>query len=203
MGDRVVPTAEAEDCDDVVVALETSRVSEERGDLESASKWLHRAAAAARHQGRPDRAGVLSRSAARLARAIVNFQKKPDEAHTLGDIDDDDFSEKTIVETTADIARKNQDAPSSKPSSKEVPSEKKSTSHLEPRGADELLVEKPTPIAPLANQPIAPAHHAIRVGVKKALGGKFEARPLSDGESPATGEQEALLVPTQTGSKLG
>jgi hypothetical protein len=39
--------------------------------------------------------------------------------------------------------------------------------------------------------------------VKKALGGKFEARPLSDGESPASGEQEALLVPTQTGSRLG
>src|SRR5690606_41807231 len=34
MGESVVPTASAEDDDDVVVALETARVSEERGDIE-------------------------------------------------------------------------------------------------------------------------------------------------------------------------
>lgn len=64
------------------------------------------------------------------------------------------------------------------------------------------LVEKPTPIAPLSAQPKAAPHHAIRVGVKRTLGGKFEARPLGEGEGPAAGEQEALLVPTQTGAKL-
>jgi hypothetical protein len=196
MGELVVPATIAEDSDDVVVALETARASEESGDLESASKWLHRAAAAARHQGRPDRAGALSRAAARLARASANFEKKPDEQQVLSDFEEDEFSEKTIVETTAQIVDKEKDEQKSVD-----PVETKHRPKPPTQGGLAPLVDKPTPVAPLT-QPRAAAHHAIRVGVKRRLGGNYEARPLSEGEAPAAGEQEALLVPTQTGSKL-
>jgi hypothetical protein len=197
MGELVVPATIAEDSDDVVVALETARASEEVGDLESASKWLHRAAAAARHQGRPERAGALSRAAARLARASVSFEKKPDEQQVLSDFEEDEFSEKTIVETAAQIAEKGSD----KRKEPVEPIEVKHRSKPPAQGGLAPLVDKPTPVAPLTQSRPA-VRHAIRVGVRRTLGGNYEARPLGEGESPTAGEQEALLVPTPTGSKL-
>jgi hypothetical protein len=42
----------------------------------------------------------------------------------------------------------------------------------------------------------------VRVSVRRALGGKLEARPLADNESAPAGEEEALLVPLKPGVKL-
>ena len=177
MGDRTVPSTVPDDDDDVVVALETARVSEESSDLEAASKWLHRAAAAARRQGRPDRAGMLSRCAAQILND-GKFEKKPNEEQLFREIEEDDFSESTIVETADEIA-------------------KKSASVQPVPHPDSIIVDKPTPVAPLTEsyQP-AESQESIRVAFKKVLGGKFEARPLRPGEKVGAGEQEALLVPT-------
>jgi hypothetical protein len=190
MTEFVVPEANTEDDDDVVVALETARVSVERGDTEAAVKWLHRAASAARRQGRPNRAGSLSRSAAKLG-ANGDFEAKEGEPQVLADVTEDDFVENTIVETAAEIAAKS--AGSVEP--QEVPQVAVASPVVPP-------LEKPTPVAPLAAQPKAAAHPAVRVAVKKLLGGKYEARPLTANESPAVGESEALLVPVEGGKSI-
>jgi len=175
MADRTVPPTVPDDDDDVVVALETARVSEERDDLEAASKWLHRAAAAARRQGRPERAGTLSRCAAQVL-GVGKFEKKPDEEQIFREIEEDDFAESTIVETAEQIA-------------------KKESVVTPPSPGAPLIVEKPTPIAPLTETRSTGALQSIRVGVKRALAGRLEARPLAEGESVGVGEYEALLVP--------
>ena len=185
MGERIVPATVPEDDDDVVVSLETARVSEEREDLEAASKWLHRAAAAARRQGRPERAGNLSRLAAQVL-GEQRFERKPDEEHILGELEDD-FADSTIVETAAEIAKK---------------AESDVTPETAGLAASAPLLREPTPVAPLLNQPKAAVHQALRVAVRKVLGGKFEARPLGALEVPRRGEQEALLVPVQGGTKF-
>lgn len=189
MGESVVPTASAEDDDDVVVALETARVSEERGDIEAAVKWLHRAASAARRQGRPNRAGVLSRSAAKVG-ATQKFERKEAEEKVLSDITEDDFAEQTIVDSADHIA---------KSGDSRAVVDLAATQKSPP--ADPAL-EKPTPIAPLTAQPKAAPHQAVRVGVRKQLGGSFEARPLGPNEPAAPGEAEAFLVPVDHDKKL-
>lgn len=186
MSEPVVPTANAEDDDDVVVALETARVSVERSDIPAAVKWLHRAASAARRQGRPHRAGILSRSAAKLGSA-EKFERKEDEAQVLNEITEDDFAENTIVDSAAEIA-----ATGEEQQPQETPEDT----------VEVAALEQPTPVAPLSNRPRAASHEAIRVAVKKLLGGRFEARPLTNNESPAEGESEALLVPIEGGRKL-
>lgn len=178
MGERIVPATVPEDDDDVVVSLETARVSEEREDIEAASKWLHRAAAAARRQGRPERAGALSRLAAQVF-GDGRFERKPVVEQVLGEFEDD-FADSTIVETAAEIAQKADSA----------------------QGSKGPVLREPTPVAPLLNQPKAAAHQALRVAVRKVLGGKYEARPLGALETPRKGEQEALLVPVQGGTKF-
>lgn len=185
MGERIVPATVPEDDDDVVVSLETARVSEEREDLEAASKWLHRAAAAARRQGRPERAGTLSRFAAQVL-GEQRFERKPDEEKILGEFEDD-FTDSTIVETAAEIAKK---------------AESDSLSEAQEPSESAPLLTQPTPVAPLLDQPKAAAHQALRVAVRKVLGGTFEARPLGALEVPRRGEQEALLVPVQGGTKF-
>ncbi len=179
MADRIVPAINAEDDDDVIVALATARVSEERGDLDDAAKWLHRAAAAARRQGRPERAGMLSRSAARVVGGNGEFEKTPDERQILSEIGEDDFSEKTIVETAAEIAQKG------------APDAASSVSK------NASVVTEPTPVAPLIAQNKVVLDGPVRVAVKAGLGGKWEVRPLAEGEPALAGETEALLGPVE------
>lgn len=188
MSESVVPVANAEDDDDVVVALETARVSAERKDIDAAVKWLHRAASAARRQGRPHRAGILSRSAAKLG-ATEKFERKEEGEKLFAEITEDDFAENTIVESAAEIAAKGDTEKSSKKSS---------------RGSSkvQLTPDRPTPIAPLTAQSRTVTHQAVRVAVRAILGGKFEARPLGPNESAGSGESEALLVPVESGKKL-
>lgn len=188
MTETVVPVANAEDDDDVVVALETARVSAERKDIEAAVKWLHRAASAARRQGRPHRAGILSRSAAKLG-ATEKFERKAEGEKVFAELTEDDFAENTIVETADEIAAKGEAEKSSRKSSRhpvKVP----------------LTPDQPTPVAPLTAQPKAVAHQAVRVAVKRVLGGNFEARPLGPNEPAGPGESEALLVPVESGKTL-
>lgn len=188
MSESVVPVANAEDDDDVVVALETARVSAERQDIEAAVKWLHRAASAARRQGRPHRAGILSRSAAKLG-ASEKFERKEEVEKVFSELTEDDFADSTIVETAADIVAKDEAEKSAKSPSRrplKIP----------------LTPDQPTPVAPLTAQSKADTHQAVRVAVKKMLGGNFEARPLGPNESAAPGESEALLVPIESGKKL-
>lgn len=188
MSESVVPVANAEDDDDVVVALETARVSAERKDIEAAVKWLHRAASAARRQGRPHRAGILSRSAAKLG-ASEKFERKEEVEKVFSELTEDDFAENTIVETASEIAAKEEEEKSPRRSSRsplKVP----------------LTPDQPTPVAPLAAQSKAVTHQAVRVAVKKVLGGNFEARPLGPNESAGPGESEALLVPIESGKRL-
>src|SRR5690606_32652683 len=85
MDQRTVPETVADDDDDVVVALETARVSEESHDVAATQKWLHRAAAAARRQGRPERAGVLTRFAARILGQPSTFGRHCEPTHAALD----------------------------------------------------------------------------------------------------------------------
>jgi len=183
MNEVLVPRSVAEDDDDVVIALETARVEEERGDRSEAARWLQRAASAARKQGRPERAGEVSRLAARLTGSPGAsstppppdvFEPLPGEAQVLLDADED-FSDKTIVDA--------------------LPRAQPSTS------GPSIQISKPTPVAPLGPRAGA-THPAVRVAVRKILGGKLEARPLEAEEAPLLGEEEALLVAVRPGAKL-
>lgn len=170
MADRTVPPTVPDDDDDVVVALETARVSEERDDLEAASKWLHRAAAAARRQGRPERAGTLSRCAAHVL-GTEHFEKKPDQEQLFREIEEDDFDESTIVETAEQIAKKD------RPQVPNPPTEP-------------VIVEKST-----SKVSEAASGQPIRVAVRALSGQRLETRRLSDTDTLKVGEYEALLVP--------
>src|SRR6187551_3485381 len=97
MAQRIIPGPVAGDDDDVVVALETARVSEERRDLASAIRWLQRAIEAAQRQGRSERVKVLGRCVVKLGGDEPQFEPAEPEPHVRGEITDDDFSEKTIV----------------------------------------------------------------------------------------------------------
>lgn len=185
MAKRTVPETVADDDDDVVVALETARVSEERDDLEAAQKWLHRAAAAARRQGRPDRAGTLSRCAARIGQG-GKFERQPAEQQVLGDFDEDEFADKTIVDSAEEIARK------AVPDANVI--------------AETTTLRSPPPTpreAPRNGSFVsASSEDALRVAVVKKGDGQFEVRALGPGESPEGAEQEAFLVPVPGGPKL-
>ncbi len=103
MAEIILPAADRDDDDDIVLALETARISIERHDLEAAIKWLGRAASQARAQGRPERAGVFSRNSAKISGALSAAQALKS---SLQDIEEDDYSELTIVETAEQIAAK-------------------------------------------------------------------------------------------------
>lgn len=182
MANRIVLPVAADDSDDIVVALETARVHEERGDEASARDWLRKAASHARKQGRPERAGELARAAARWesrpqerSTASGRFERKPDTEHVLGE--GDDFSEDTIVDSVASLQKADQS----------------SSKHVLPAG---------TPVIRDAVKGELPVHAAIRVAVKRSLGGGFEARPLGAQEAVGAGEEEALLVPLRAGAKF-
>lgn len=191
MATRFVVPVSPEDSDDVVVALETARVQEERADLAEAARWLQRAAVAARKQGRPERAGQLSRAAASLSRtpetsAEAKFEKRPDEEHVLGE--GDEFQDETIVESAAKL----RDA------------EKTTVKVREPdAGVKKTVLGSGTPVAPLLEaRPALPTYASVRVAVRRTLGGRIEARPLTEGEKPVAGEEEAMLVPLHPQTKL-
>jgi hypothetical protein len=211
MGEKLVPKSVAEDDDDVVVALETARVEEERGDHSEAARWLQRAASAARKQGRPERAGEVSRLAARLSGSTAPppaFEPLPDPSQVLSDADED-FADKTIVDKLP--------GPSSAAAASEL-----TPSQLPPPTFEELEVdvEEDTPPSerPLTQRPAAPRPAAraaglggagsvgqragVRVAVRKLADGRVEARRLDTGEQAAAFEEEALLVPVRAGAKL-
>jgi len=182
MATRFVLPVSPEDSDDVVVALETARVQEERADLAEAAKWMQRAAVAARKQGRPERAGQLSRAAASLSRSPeeateAKFEKRPDQEQVLGA--SDEFQDETIVESAANL--------------READKVSKKT----------VVLGSSTPVAPLLEaRPALPTHASVRVAVRRTLGGRIEARPLAEGEKPVSGEEEAILVPMHAQTKL-
>jgi hypothetical protein len=183
MATRFVLPVSPEDSDDVVVALETARVQEERADLAEAARWLQRAAVAARKQGRPERAGQLSRAAASLNRnpdepTEAKFEKRPDVEHVLGEADE--FQDETIVESAAKLREADKD-----------------------KSALKTVLGSSTPVAPLVEARAPwPTHASVRVAVRRTLGGRIEARPLAEGEKPVSGEEEAMLVPMQAQTKL-
>lgn len=183
MADTLVPPCLAEDDDEIVVALETARVEEERGSPGDAARWVQRAAGAARKQGRPIRAGDLSRAQARLADRASHFEKIAATEHVLAT--EDDFSEQTIVDSPPD--------PRANASRKaevvaDAPGELRETSP--PARAD-------PPRAELEH------HKGLRVGVRRLGEGKLDVRLLHAGEVPVAGEEEeALLIPLRAGAEL-
>jgi hypothetical protein len=192
MSDVTLPVPEASDSDDVAVALETARAELERGARAGCQDWLRKAAHAAERQGNRNRAQVISRAAAALAGPTGVFQPLPDQEQVLSDIDDD-FSDETIV----DKAPKLPDSLSTpKPTGT-------ATTPKPPSAATATISTAPTPLARPPRPAKGPSmHNALRVSVRRALGGKLEARPLADNEVAPAGEEEALLVPLKPGVKL-
>lgn len=195
MSDTLVPPAQSEDDDDVVLALETARVEEERGQPGEAARWVQRAAGAARKQGRPNRAGELSRAQAMLSEIASRFQKALPGEQVLDS--DDDFSEHTIVDKPPTLAEPVQ-APAPPPTPNPM---RPSAPPPPPRAVDEA----PRPVhdsgrsTKSAALPL-PLQGAVRVAVRRTDGG-FEVRPLRDGEKTASREDEAMLVPLRPGAR--
>lgn len=191
MTDIAFPKTAVDDDDDVVIALETARVQFERGDGAEAARWLHRAASAARKQGRPERAGELSRVASKLAPRVTRdgerFERKPDEPQTLQE-SDEEFADETVVDKIV-------------PPGLALPSASIQLSE-KAEALDYRRSQPPRPPkrdgAPAVEIPVADgksaARTALRVAVRSHPEGRFEARPLLEGTLPLEGEEEALLV---------
>lgn len=193
MADIVFPKTAVDDDDDVVIALETARVEFERGDHSEAARWLHRAASAARKQGRPDRAGELSRIASKLAPRVQakpdteRFERKPEPNHLLTDAEDD-FGDETVVDKVVPVGLA-------------VPPP---VVQMNVKSAVEPVRSQPprpkrTEVAQSLVEP--PLLSACRVAVKRE-GSKLSARVLRDGEVLASDEEEAILVPMNAGVRF-
>jgi len=193
MTDTLVPPAQSDDDDDVVLALETARAEEERGQPGEAARWVQRAAGAARKQGRPNRAGELSRAQAMLSEVASKFQKAVPGEQVLDS--DDDFSEHTIVDRSPALI-----AQERAPEPPQTPSPARPSAPPPPPRVNE---ETPKPVHESAQPqlPVLPVHSGIRVAVRK-VGGAFEARPLREGEKAGPREDEALMVPLRPGARF-
>jgi hypothetical protein len=64
------PECDPIDSDDLVLALETARALEKRGDIRDAARWLRRAADQAAKDGHEARVLLLARAAAELTNAL-------------------------------------------------------------------------------------------------------------------------------------
>lgn len=182
--ESTIPAADSHDSEQVVTALETARAELERGSRTEAVEWLRRAVDAAEQQGRKERAKALQNLVAELA---AETPTDPDTEVLLSDIDD--FSDETIVDQAPRI-----------PS--QPPRPTAGTARSKPPITK--IATAPTPVArPPRPSKGPPVYGAVRVSVRRALGGKWEVRPLGERESAPAGEEEALLVPLRPGTKFG
>jgi hypothetical protein len=183
MSDLHLPAPEEADSDEVAVALETARVELKRGDHASCEQWLRKASHAAERQGNRSRAQRIAQAAVEVGGPdSAPFEPLPGQEQVLTDIDDD-FSDETIVDKAPKL-----------PEAVNLP---------KPAPATTTIATPPTPIARPPRPSKGPSvHGAIRVSVRRALGGKLEARPLAENEAAPAGEEEALLVPLKPGVKL-
>jgi hypothetical protein len=78
----LTPQPELSDSDDVLLALDTARALEAKGDLREAARCLRRAADDAEMQGNDERVLVLARAAADMAN-IIGSTPPPAEAPTI------------------------------------------------------------------------------------------------------------------------
>lgn len=204
MSETLVPPSLSDDDDDVVIALETARVEEERGEPGEAARWVQRAAGAARKQGRPNRAGELSRVQAMLAEAASQFQRTEATEQVLDS--DDDLTEHTIVDRPPTAAPVPPAAALDARTPTPVRSGTAETSSRPPQPPS-TAPSRPSEAAPAASaRPSAmpsSSHLATRVAVRKGTGGMLLVRPLRQEEQPSVGEQAALLVPLEPNVRIG
>jgi hypothetical protein len=73
----LLPAPDPNDSDDVIVALQTARALQKKGDLRESLRWLRRAADAAGQEGNDRRAMVLARAAADLTSLVGASEKAP------------------------------------------------------------------------------------------------------------------------------
>jgi len=180
MRDPKIPVADADDDDEVVVALETARTELERGSRDSAIRWLRRAVRAAQEQGRAGRAAAFEAVLVELGGGTFSALEEGDAV--LSDVDD--FTDETIVDEAPKLPLPGSSRPRGAPVTK--------------------IATAPTPVArPPRPSKGPPTYGAVRVSVKRALGGKWEVRALGERESAPAGEEEALLVPLKPGVKFG
>ena len=189
----VVPRSQHGDSDDVVVSLETARVQAEKSNRSEALRWIRRAARAAESSGDPKRAANLARAAAELAQIVGRGERAgahapvPDSEQSLPRDFDTEFEDKTSVDRQAV-------SPSEPP-----PSDDSSEDPTEPRRR-----VNPTAVAasgvPLGFQQV----QALRVAVDPLVPGSkiLVVHLLGEGESPADGQSEAVLVPADPGRRL-
>lgn len=183
MNESTIPSADSKDSEQVVVALDAARAELQRGSRDEAVQWLRRAVAAAADQGRADRAAALQSLVLELGAETT----ASDGDVVLSDIDD--FSDETIVDQAPRL-------PSQPP--------RPSASPVQAAAPVTKIATAPTPVArPPRPSKGPPTYGAVRVSVRRALGGKWEVRPLGERESAPAGEEEALLVPLRPGAKFG
>lgn len=182
--ESTIPAADPNDSEQVVAALEAARAELERGFRAGAVEWLRRAVDAAEQQGRNERAAALQRLVAEFAADTLT---ESETEVALSDIDD--FSDETIVDQAPRL-------PSQPP--------RPTTEKAEAKPPITKIATAPTPVArPPRPSKGPPIYGAVRVSVRRALGGKWEVRPLGERESAPAGEEEALLVPLRPGTKFG
>lgn len=164
-----VPPSVPGDGEAVLAALENAQLCVERGEWGQAVEWVQRAASEARKQWRPERAGELSRQAARLAgqssspppvteeKPREHWIKMEEKTHTFESAEVDEFEDKTIVD--------------------EFP---------QSLGVPEVMSGELAPSSEMQS--------TGRVALRKREDGSWQARPLAAGERLAPGEEEAVLV---------
>ncbi|HEY6081517.1 MAG TPA: hypothetical protein VIW29_22030, partial [Polyangiaceae bacterium] len=188
-----LPRAEQGDASEVALALETARALWSQGHGLESVRWIQRAAEQAESAGNDLRAVSLARAAADL-RAEVGMASEPaaplQAAPTL--IHEDDFSEKTIVDSPATLGVRR-----SLQSGVQI-------GEIIPAPASSQVMATPLPLAPVVGPSPVAEHQAVRVAVLSQNHATREVtlRMLGDNELAPGGSTEALLVSLDPQRKL-
>ena len=202
-----LPEVEPRDPEPVAVAIETARALFRSGDRLEALRWLRRAAERAEEFGDDLRAVHIARSAADLSNALqsvpppASSSRQHDAAAAFAPYDD--FSDKTVVDATAPVAREALQASvqiSELPASQQSPRSitMPSPSSSEPTVTNAHIARPVTEVMKPAIRP------ALRVAVTRdpESPGTWLVRPLPEGSAVPPGCEEALLVALDPQTRL-
>jgi hypothetical protein len=207
------PVPGSTDSDGVVLALETARALEARGDMNAAAKWLRRAAREAESQGNDKRVLELAHVAADMASATPDPPLSP-VPPPVRRSEPSDSSEPTIPK--ADVApgpprvRSHQQpvARSDSPMNTIADDDDSATPTMTPPGPAPKQTQHgrvPSPSISLVcrfsiSLDEAPSNAmrvgAVRVAIKRGTSTKkgFSVEELEPGQSPPAGTIEAMLI---------
>jgi len=186
------PLPDSSDSDDVVLALETARALEARGDVSEATRWLRRAAEEAENQGHDARVLLFAHVAADLSSSVPPRPSAPvpAPARRAEPSDPSDLTEPSIRQPdfAATVPRAKSGAHGAPdPSLRTIPDDETSPS------LSFVCQLSISPAQPVSTRMMRLG--AIRVAIRKSPGEKrFSVEQLDAGQALPAGTIEGMLI---------